>query len=356
MGGSQMFVLNLYNHIDRSRIQFDFVVREGKNYFLEDKVQELGGKIYKLPALRFTNYLTYVSTWKKFFKEHPEYKVIHGHVRSTAAIYLKIAKSFERKTISHSHNTHNTQGLSSLVKAILQFPIRFTADYFFACSLAAGKWLFGKKITKQSNFFVIPNAIDTAKFAYNPAVRQEMRRKLNLENNFVVGHVGRLNVQKNHSFLLEIFAEIYKQNSTARLLLVGDGPLKQDLIKQAKQLHIAPAVLFCGNQAPEDYYQAMDVFVFPSIYEGLGIVLIEGQTSGLPCVISANLPKEADLDCGLITRVSLEQPSDVWSRIVLSQMGKKPRKSQQAKVTGKGYDISTTTQWLQDFYLEKYDK
>lgn len=356
MGGSQMFVLNLYNHIDRNKIQFDFVVREGEKYFLEDKVRELGGKIYRLPALRLTNYLTYVSAWKKFFKEHPEYKVIHGHVRSTAAIYLRIAKSFGCKTISHSHNTHNTQGLSAIVKAILQFPIRFIADYFFACSQAAGEWLFGDQIVKQNNFFVVPNAIDTQKFAYNPMARKKTRQELNLTNNLVVGHVGRLNVQKNHSFLLEIFAEIYKQNSTARLLLVGDGPLKQDLIKRAKQLHIDSAVLFCGNQAAEHYYHAMDVFVFPSIYEGLGIVLIEAQTSGLPCVISANLPKEADLDCGLITRVSLEQPSDVWSRIVLSQMGKKPRQSQQAQVTSKGYDISTTTQWLQDFYLEKYDK
>ena len=356
MGGSQMFVLNLYNHIDRTKIQFDFVVREGKNYFLEDKVRELGGKIYKLPALKFTNYLTYVSAWKKFFKEHPEYKIVHGHIRSTAAIYLKIAKNFGLKTISHSHSTRNNSGISAFVKAVLQYPIRFVADYFFACSKDAGEWLFGKKITHQANFFVVPNAIDTAQFAYNPATRSEMRQKLNVKNNFIVGHVGRLDVPKNHTFLLKIFAEVYKQNPQARLFLVGDGPLKEDLVKQTEQLNIQKAVLFCGNQSAAPYYQAMDVFVFPSLYEGLGISIIEAQVSGLPCVISANLPKEADLDCDLVTRVGLEQPAAVWSKTVLAQMGKKPRQSQQDKVTGKGYDISATTHWIQDFYLEKYDK
>ncbi len=352
MGGSQMFVLNLYNHIDRRKIQFDFVVREGKNYFLEDKVRELGGEIYRLPALKLTNYLTYVSAWKKFFKEHPEYKVIHGHVRSTAAIYLKIAKNCGRKTISHSHSTRNTQGLSSFVKAILQFPIRFTADYFFACSLAAGEWLFGKKITKQSNFFVVPNAIDTTKFAYNPSIRQEMRRQLNLENNFVVGHVGRLDIPKNHTFLLRIFAEIYRKNPRARLLLVGDGPLKQQLIQQAEQLHIKHAILLCGSQPAERYYQAMDVFVFPSLYEGLGIAIIEAQTAGLPCIVSKHLPPEIDLQCGLIARMDLKETPQCWAEEILAQIGKS-RISRQETAIAKGFDITQTTRWLTSFYTQE---
>lgn len=352
MGGSQMFVLNLYNNMDRSKIQFDFVVREGKNYFLEDKVRELGGKIYKLPALGFTNYLTYVSTWKQFFKEYPEYKIIHGHVRSTAAIYLRIAKSFGRKTISHSHSTHNTQGFSALVKAVLQFPIRFTADYFFACSLAAGEWLFGKKITKQSNFFVIPNAIDTAKFAYNPAIRSEMRRKLNIENNFVVGHVGRLDIPKNHTFLLKIFAHVYRKNPQARLILLGDGPLKHKLIAQAQELHIDSAVIFCGNQDASAYYQAMDVFVFPSIYEGLPVSLVEVQTSGLPCIIADHITPEVDLEIGLITRLSLNLSPDKWAEKVLTYRQMK-RQSGQPAASQKGFDIAALSSRIETFYTQE---
>ena len=356
MGGSQMFVLNVYNNIDRSKIRFDFVVREGKTYLLENKILSLGGKIYYCPKYKGYNHFSYVKWWKEFFREHPEYKIIHGHVRSTAAIYLQIAKSFGLKTIVHSHSTQNGKGMASIVKAVLQFPIRFIADYFFACSQVSGEWLFGKKITQQSNFSLIPNAIDMAQFDYNPTKRVQMRKQLGLENNFVVGHVGRLDVPKNHAFLLKIFAEVYKNNTQARLLLLGEGPLKDQLIKQARTLSIDKVVHFCGNQSPSDYYQAMDAFVFPSLYEGLGISIIEAQASGLPCVISANLPKEADLDCDLVTRVGLEQPAAVWSKTVLAQMGKKPRQSQQDKVTGKGYDISATTHWLQDFYLEKYDK
>lgn len=353
MGGSQMFVLNLYHHIDRSKIQFDFVVREGKNYFLEDKVRELGGKIYKLPTLKFTNYLTYVSAWKKFFKEHPEYKIVHGHIRSTAAIYLKIAKNFGLKTISHSHSTRNNSGISAFVKAVLQYPIRFVADYFFACSKDAGEWLFGKKITHQANFFVVPNAIDTAQFAYNPATRSEMRQKLNVKNNFIVGHVGRLDVPKNHTFLLKIFAEVYKQNPQASLLLVGDGPLKEDLVKQTEQLNIQKAVLFCGNQSAAPYYQAMDVFVFPSLYEGLGISIIEAQTAGLPCIVSNHLPQEIDLQGGLIARVDLKETPQHWAEKILCTASK-PRMSQQSAAIAKGFDITEATRWLTNFYAKEY--
>lgn len=351
-GGSQMMILNLYEQLDRTHIQFDFVVNAGPVYLLEEKVTSLGGTIYRCPRYKGYNHFVYVNWWKKFFKEHPEYKIIHGHVRSTAAIYLQIAKSFGRKTISHSHSTQNTKGLPALVKAILQFPIRFTADYFFACSQPAGEWLFGKKITKQSNFFIVPNAINTAAFAYHPALRQKMRHELNLENNFVVGHVGRLDVPKNHAFLLNIFAQIYKQNPQARLLLIGDGPLKQPLVRQARQLHIDQAVLFCGNQPATNYYQAMDVFVFPSLYEGLGIALIEAQTAGLPCVISSNLPPEADLQCGLITRIRLAQPAAFWAQKIQAAAGY-PRQSQQPCAQHRGYDIIRTARWLQNFYLQE---
>ncbi|MBR2081516.1 MAG: glycosyltransferase family 1 protein [Elusimicrobiaceae bacterium] len=352
MGGSQMFVLNVYNNIDRSKIQFDFVVREGKTYLLEDKIHALGGKIYSCPKYKGYNHFSYVKWWRTFFQEHPEYRIVHGHVRSTAAIYLKIAKNCGRKTISHSHSTRNTRGLSSFVKAILQFPIRLIADYFFACSLAAGEWLFGKKITKQSNFFVVPNAIDTAKFAYNPSIRQELRRQLNLENNFVVGHVGRLDIPKNHTFLLQIFATIYKKKPSARLLLVGDGPLKQKLIEQVGQLHISQAVLFCGNQMADRYYQAMDVFVFPSLYEGLGIAIIEAQTAGLPCIVSKHLPPEIDLQCGLIARMDLKENPQCWAEKILAQIDKS-RISRQETAIAKGFDITKTNRWLTGFYTQE---
>ena len=277
---------------------------------------------------------------------------MHEHVRSTAAIYLQIAKSFGCKTISHSHSTRNNSGVSALVKAVLQFPIRFTADYFFACSKAAGEWLFGKKVTKQSNFFVIPNAIDTAKFDYNLTTRQDLRHQLNLENNLVVGHVGRLDIPKNHIFLLQIFAEVYKQNPQARLLLVGDGPLKEQLIQQTVQLGIKHAVLFCGNQPASRYYQAMDVFVFPSLYEGLPVSLVEAQTSGLPCLIAEHITPEVDLKVGLITRLSLRCSPTKWVEKVLMSP-KEHRQSHQIEASQKGFDVAFSSKWMMDFYMRE---
>lgn len=349
VGGSQMLMLNLYNNINRDKIQFDFIVREGRRYWLEDKITSLGGKIYHLPSLQLTNLYTYIKAWKTFFKEHPEYRIIHGHVRSTASIYLTIAKCYGLTTIAHSHNTSSGKGLSGIIKNILQYPLRYIANYFLSCSIAAGEWLFGKKIVYRKNFHILHNAIDTHKLGYCYSIRQQIRTQLGIHTNLVIGHVGRMVTQKNHIFLLQIFAEIYKQNTNARLLLVGDGPLKEQLIRQTEQMNIKPAVLFCANQEASRYYQVMDVFLFPSLYEGLGIVLIEAQTAGLPCVISDTLPQEADLQCNLITRISLKQNPCYWAQQVLAQVGK-VRQSRQDIAKNKGYDVATTAKWLEDFY------
>lgn len=352
MGGAETFVMNLYRKIDKSKIQFDFIKHTKKAQFFDEEIRNKGGRIYSCPRYKGYNHFAYKHWWKTFFKEHPEYKIIHGHVRSTAAIYLKIAKSFGLKTIIHSHSTHNTKGFCGLVKAVLQFPVRVIADYFFACSQGAGEWLFGRKITKQKNFFIIPNVVDTGQFAYNQALRQEMRKKLNLENNFVIGHIGRLDIPKNHTFLLKIFAKVYKQKPQARLLLLGEGPLKEKLAKQAKELNIDKVVYFCGNQDAAAYLQAMDIFVFPSLYEGLPVSLVEAQISGLCCIIADNITQEVDLEEGLLTRLSLTCQPEVWANKILAKQ-EKPRKSQQVAACQKGFDVLSLTKQMENFYTRE---
>ena len=370
-GGVEVLLMNIYRHIDHQRIQFDFVKHNSYSQVFDEEIKQMGGKLYSCPRFRVYNVVSYVKWWNQFFKIHPEYKIIHGHIYSSAAIYLYVAKRYGLYTIAHSHISGGEEfkGLvrqlksfspkpfiqyifnsaQGLFKKLIAFPIRYVADDCLACSQIAGEWVFGK----NTAFQLMHNAIDTSKFAYNLVIRQEMRKKLEIGNNLLIGNVGRLATQKNQGFLLKMFAEIYKQNPKARLVLVGDGPLREDLIKQTQTLGISQAVIFSDGQVPSaNYYQAMDVFVFPSLYEGLGIVLIEAQTAGLPCIISDNLPAEADLQCGLVTRVSLKQSPQYWAKQVLTQVGK-PRQNQQSAAQAKGYDVAQLAKWLQDFYTKE---
>ena len=353
-GGAESFVMNLYRAVDKEKVQFDFVKHIEHKGVFEDEIAQMNGKIYRCPQYTGKNHFAYCKWWDSFFKEHPEYRVIHGHVRSTASIYLKIAKKNGLVTIAHSHSTSNGSGISAIVKDLLQLPIRHTADYLFACSDKAGKWLYGEKATKQANYRMIPNGVDLKRFAFCEKKRQQMRHELGIAaDTFVLGHIGRITVPKNHQFLVELFAAYHKENPNSRLLLVGDGELFETVQQQCTQLRIRDAVIMAGSKTnTEDYYQAMDVFVFPSLWEGLGIVAIEAQANGLTCLVSENVPREAIL-MGNTKVLSLQSKGEWLDELkkvfVGDRMQTKNNSIQQ-------YDICTIADWLQKFYLEQHEK
>lgn len=353
-GGAESFVMNLYRAVDREKVQFDFVKHIEHKGVFEDEITQMGGKIYRCPQYTGKNHFAYCRWWDSFFKEHPEYHVIHGHVRSTASIYLKIAKKNGLITIAHSHSTSNGNGISAIVKDMLQLPIRRTADYLFACSDKAGKWLYGEKATKQPNYRMIPNGVDLKRFAFCEEKRQQMRHELGIaEDTFVLGHIGRITVPKNHQFLMELFAEYHKENPNSKLLLVGDGELFETVQQQCTQLGISDAVIMVGSKTnTENYYQVMDVFVFPSLWEGLGIVAIEAQANGLTCLVSENVPREAILTEN--TKVLSLQFRGVW----LDELKKVSvgERMQTKNNSIQQYDICTIADRLQQFYLEQYEK
>ena len=294
LGGAESFVMNLYRAIDKDVVQFDFVKHIEKKGAFEDEIIEQGGRIFKCPKYTGKNHFAYCRWWNEFLKNHKEYHIIHGHVRSTAALYLRIAEKYGITTIAHSHSTSNGSGFSAFVKNIMQYPIRNIADYLLACSDEAGKWLYGKDIISKENYYTIPNGINLDKFAFDEKKRQTMRLKLNIKpSDFVLGHVGRMVVPKNHKFLVQLFSEYHKRNKKSKLLLVGDGELFEIIKNQCNKLGLSKDVIMPGNKInTEDYYQAMDLFVFPSLWEGLGIVAIEAQANGLPCLVSENVPKD----------------------------------------------------------------
>jgi glycosyltransferase involved in cell wall biosynthesis len=355
-GGAETMIMNLYRNIDRSKIQFDFIVHTEDQCAFDDEIYKLGGKIFRVPAYKGTNHLTYLKKWEHFFKKHQEYKIIHGHVRSTASIYLKTAQKYGLTTIAHSHNTSSGNGFSAIAKSVLQYPVRYVADYLFACSEAAGEWLFGDKACKKRNFYILNNAIDTKKFIFNNDIRDKKRKELQIEGKFVIGHVGRFHPQKNHEFLIDIFKEVYDKNDNAILLLIGEGDLQGSIQKKVYNLGLDNNVIFTGvrSDIPE-LFQAMDMFVFPSLYEGLGIVLIEAQASGLPCVVADTIPKEA-LIIENVEQVSLTKSPEIWREAILQRIDSYDRISTYAKIKNCGYDIEESRSWLQEFYLGLVEK
>lgn len=353
-GGAQSFVMNVYRNIDRSKIQFDFVVTPEEKRDLYEQVEQMGGRIFVAPKYTGKNHFSYCKWWDDFFIEHPEYHIIHGHVRSTAAIYLKIANRHGLVTIAHSHSTSNGSGIEAMIKDIMQIPIRDTADYLFACSDKAGEWLYGKKAILQKKYKMIPNGIDLKLFAFNEEKRKCIREKLGIaKDTFVVGHVGRFTAPKNHKFLIELFAEYHRINQKSKLLLVGNGDLFETVKQQIIQLEISKDVILVGSKDnTEDYYQAMDVFVFPSLWEGLGIAILEAQANGLKCLVSNNIPKEAI--CTSETEVIPLQLLDEWTR----ELKKLHIGERTVSITTQlqQYDISDIASWLQEFYLEEHVK
>ena len=320
LGGSQTVVMEIYRKINRDKIQFDFVVfpEERKGFY--DEVKQLGGNVYVCPRYNGKNHRDFCRWWHSFFATHNEYRIIHGHVRSVALIYLQIAKKYGLKTIVHSHSTSNGSGKAAIVKAILQWPLRYSADYLFACSTQSGEWLYGIHATKKQNFRVIPNCIDVARFAFDAAKREELRKEYNIPlDSFVVGHIGRFREVKNHRFLIDVFCKIVEKRSDSMLVLVGEGELQDNIRNYCHKCGIVEKVIFAGGQDnPVPFYSAMDIFVFPSLWEGVPLSVVEAQAAGLHCLISDTITKDVNLT-NLVEMVSLQKAPDEWAKIALQK-------------------------------------
>lgn len=351
-GGAETMIMNIYRKINRNRVQFDFIVHTEDKCSYDDEIRSLGGNIYRLPRYLGKNHYLYVKKWKDFLSTHPEYRIVHAHVRSTASIYLKICKEFDLITIAHSHSTSSGYGLKSHIKKMMQYPIRRISDYYFACSISAGKWLFGNHIVNNKNFFVLNNSIESKSFEFNENKRQEIRDKFNIKGKFVVGHIGRFDVAKNQDFIIEIFKEIKFLEKNATLVLIGEGELKNKIQKKVYQYKLSNDVIFTGvrNDVP-DLLQSMDVFLFPSLYEGLGIAAVEAQAAGLPTIVSERLPEEVFIT-NLIEREYLNSSAKVWANRVIGIANRNiKREIKTNDIKQASYDINETGSWLENFYV-----
>lgn len=359
-GGVESFIMAYYRKLDRSRVQFDFLCNTDEVAY-EQEIESLGGRVFRICA-RSRDLRRYRRELEAFFRQHAqEYCALWVNVCSLANIdYLKAAKKYNIPCrIIHSHNSQNMDSaLRGLLHRLNRGRVRSLATDYWACSNAAARWFYDEQLMQSERFRLVVNAIDLSRYAFNPAVRERLRAQLGLRDKLVIGNVGRLHRQKNQEFLLEIFAQLCQKRSDAVLLLVGDGEENTTLMLQATKLGIHNRVRFLGvREDVADLFQAMDLFVFPSRYEGLGIVLIEAQTSGLYCLTSTEgVPQDARVS-QQIEYLPLAGGAALWcDRILACAEEHRDRPNTLGQVRQAGFDIDTQAPLLQNFFETEIER
>src|SRR5699024_10054772 len=350
-GGAESRVMDIYRQIDKTKIQFDFVIHTEDECFYSKEVRELGGKIHSLTRFNGKNYFQYKKEWKKLLENNPEYDIIHGHQTTTAFVYLKIAKKMRRSVrIAHARNSNK----ESLFKYFSSKLSKFFATHLFAVSKEAAISEFGKREIKNKNVFTIPNAINAKKYTFNRKVRNEIREKMGLQNKLIVGHIGRFHPQKNHGFLIDVISSLSEKDDNLSLLLIGEGELEEDIKNKVEKLDLKQNVQFLGCRSDvSDLLQAIDVIIFPSYYEGLPGAILEAQAAGLPCVISDNVTKEVQLT-NLVEFKPIEESPKEWAQLALKKGKFTTRENTFEIFLNKGYDIRSVAKFYEYFYSNPY--
>ncbi len=354
-------IMEIYRKIDKNLIQFDFVIDNEKENFYVPEIENMGGKVYILKKYCFFNHFLFTKSWNDFFKKHSEYKIIHCHVRSVASIVLKIAKKFKIKTICHSHSTSNGKGIKSVLKKILQKRIPKYTDCFMACSNESARWLYGKKICESNNCLILNNAIDSKKYLFNKNKRNEIRRKIEVDDDTIlIGQIGRIEYVKNHKFTINIFKEIIKKkNQKYKLIIIGDGSLKNEIYKLCNDYNILNDVIFTGNVSNvNEYLQAIDLMLLPSYYEGLSLCLVEAQAASLNCILSSNV-RDGIIIKELINQISIFDIKN-WVEYILNfKKNSAMRINRYKEIKESGFDIDDNVKKIEKMYfalLKESDK
>lgn len=356
-GGAETVIMNLLRVMDREKVQFDFLVHTQRHCDYDDEIEALGGRIYRVPLYKIVNAREYRACCRAHFRDHPEHLVVHGHIGSCAGIYLDEAKKAGRATVLHSHSQNYERFPIQQLFNWMARPGLKVADFFLACSPEAGRDRFGDGIYEGPHCKVMANGVDVSLYECDEAAHERAKADLGLSENFVVGHVGRFIEVKNHRFLLKVFDRLHALRPEARLLLLGRGPLEDEVRAQARELGLGDCVVFCGvrDDVPR-YLKAFDLFVFPSVLEGLPMATIEAQAAGVPCLFSTGVPQSA-LASGFACRLDLDAGEEAWAAAALEQAALGlPRIEGASDVAHAGYDIRETAQWLADLYGEMASK
>lgn len=347
--GLETLIMNYYINIDKKKIQFDFLTHRPYKSDYDEEIEQMGGKVYYAPRLYPHNYFKYFRWMNRFFKEHQDYFIIHSHIDSMSFFPLLAAKiNHIPVRIAHSHSTSIDKDFKYPLKQILRKKINKVCNVRLSCGLQAGQYLFGNK-----EFDIIPNAVDAQKFYYNKLNRITKRKELKIDDKFVIGHVGRFSYPKNHKFLIDIFREIKKIESKSVLLLVGTGEKEEEIRRYVEKLNLIDSVLFLGNKKDVNaYYSAMDVFVMPSLFEGIPLAGIEAQFSNMNCYFSDRIPKEVQFS-KKVKFISLNNSSIEWANKIIKGRNTNREKT---KFLNYNYDIKYAHKKLEEYYFKLYKR
>lgn len=361
-GGAETFVMELYRHIDRTRIQFDyFIYSDGVSQgVFDDEIIRLGGKIYYAKKRLYRGLLGFEKELYDFAKVHNEYYIIHSHLNMRGGFILSAFKAAGHfLTIAHSHTAYPHRDIKNkTINMTGRLLLKRSTDFYFACSEEAMQ-VICKREADNVRRFILYNAVNVEKYAFSYSNRLSIRKELNIgDDTFVIMHIGRFTSEKNHVKTIDVFREIIKKRTNSVLVLVGQGDLLDDMKQYANTLNLSEKIIFTGARGDvNELLSAADVFLFPSLGEGLGIVLIEAQANGLPCIISRDvIPEMVDVQSDLIRRVGLEESEEEWSEKCLHVRDRAERDYAIAQVKKAGYDVNEVALWLQNFYLDHWQK
>ncbi len=354
-GGVESVVMNYYKNIDKDKVQFDFIIDEDSTHIPYEEIESMGGRLFLVPP--YQNIHSYIKTLKNIFKSE-KYKIVHSHLNALSVFPLYAAKKSDVGIrIAHSHSTsNNKEWKKNIMKNILRPFSKVNATHYFCCSELAGRWLFGNKVYDNNEVKLINNAINVDKFIYDEHIRNMIRSELNIEDKFVIGHVGRFVEQKNHTGLIDIFNEIYKIDQSTVLVLVGDGQLLEDIRDKVNSLNLIDVVKFLGVRSDIDkILQGIDVFLLPSLYEGLPVVGVEAQAAGNLCILSSDMTKETKI-LETTKFFDLSKGAKEWARFILDEYKNFKRKDTKQEIINSNFEIKSEAKKLQNEYLELYRK
>lgn len=350
-GGSQAYVMNVLRNIDRSLFQIDFVFSDDEKGGYGDEMRELGSKTYIIPFYKGYNYKEYSQSWIELLSQN-HYDIVHAHATGAAAIYLRIAKRMGCITIAHSHSAaYRGTAFEQWVKKLLAKPVKKYSDYWFACSDKAAERLYGKNYKSYNNYYEIPNAINVEKFLFSENTRLRIRESLHVEDHeLLCGHVGTFSVPKNHSFLIDVFELIHRKRPDSKLVLCGEGNLLPEVKAKVESKGLGECVIFTGNvTSVGDYLMAMDVMIFPSIFEGFPVTLVEAQATGLSVVYSDAITKEVQLTDKVVS-LSLSEGGEKWATVVLKQDKKDNRTEYNSAIEKTRFNMQNSIKKLSQLY------
>lgn len=352
-GGAEAMVMNLYRHIDRTRVQFDFLVHSQEKGIFEDEVISMGGRIFRVQAFNGYNLISYYKECLRFFKQHPEIRAVHGHLGSCAAYYLHAANKCGKFTIAHSHSAGNIKSFYDLSYKLFSYPTRWIADQLFGCSTEAGLARYGTYAVKSDRYRNFNNAVDTNQFQFSQENRTTFRTEFGINNNtLIIGTVGRVTLQKNPLRIYSIFKEIIRFQPNVKCMWVGTGEMEEQIKDMISRDCLEDKIIMTGVRSDiPAIMSALDCMIFPSLWEGLPVSVIESQMANLPCVLSTNISRETEIS-DLLSWYNLSEPDYKWAAeaIRLASIHKNIREHYNFVPAESGYDINSTAKSLMQFY------